>query len=368
MSKDVKPKVLSLFTGCGGLDLGFHKEGYETVWANDISEYAAETFRSYFGNVITTKDVETIDPYVDKSIPNCDLILGGFPCQDFSIIWKQPGLKGTRGNLYKSFLRFVDAKKPKAFVAENVKGLLTANNQLAIQTIIKDFEEIAPGYIVKIQLYNFADYGVPQFRERVLIVGVRMDTGFEFVHPQPSHGPKGKKPYVTAGEALEGVETARFNNNRMNISKNTEALLKLIPEGGNFTDIPQNHPLYVKGMISHVYRRINRKEPSKTIIAAGGGGTWGYHFPQPRPLTNRERARLQTFPDGFQFYGSNSEVRRQIGNAVPPQGVRQVAKALLPLFNGDYKKIDLVGLDKSLRLLSVKERLAYDRKKNHERK
>ncbi|VVB53406.1 Modification methylase MthTI [uncultured archaeon] len=359
-----KPKVISLFSGCGGLDLGFHLEGYETVWANDINEYAAETFKKYFGEVITTQDVETIDPYTDKKIPSCDLILGGFPCQDFSIIWKQPGLNGSRGNLYKSFLRFVDAKKPRAFVAENVKGILTANKQLAIQQIISDFENINPGYLVKVQLYNFAEYGVPQFRERVLIVGVKMDTDFEFFHPRPTHGPFGNLPYFTAGQALEGVENVEFNNEKLNIAQKTRDLLNLIPEGGNFTDIPKEHPLYVKGMISHVYRRITRNEPAKTIIAAGGGGTWGYHYPEPRPLTNRERARLQTFPDDFQFYGSISEVRRQIGNAVPPNGVRETARALMPLFNGDYQRTDLRTLDIELKLLSIKERIQYDSRNN----
>jgi DNA (cytosine-5)-methyltransferase 1 len=356
-----KPKVLSLFSGCGGLDLGFHMEGYETVWANDISIEASETFRIKFGNVINSKNIETIDPYKDKSIPECDIILGGFPCQDFSVIWKQPGLNGSRGNLYKSFLRFVDAKKPKAFVAENVKGLLTANNRKAIEQIISDFENIEPGYLIKVQLYNFADYGVPQFRERVIIVGVRMDTKFNFFHPQPTHGPKVQKPYFTSGEALKEVEKIELNNEKLNIASKTEALLKLIPEGGNFADIPKNHPLYVKGMISHVYRRLKLDEPAKTIIAAGGGGTWGYHYPEPRPLTNRERARLQSFPDDFFFFGSIAEVRRQIGNAVPPNGVRSTAKKLMPLFTSSYQKYDLYDLDKKLKNLSIKERLEYDR-------
>jgi len=355
-----KPKIISLFSGCGGLDLGFHLEGYKTIWANDISEPAAQTFKNYFGDVINTTDIETIDPLKDKSIPDCDLIIGGFPCQDFSVIWKQPGLNGSRGNLYKSFLRFVAAKKPKAFVAENVKGLLTANKQMAIKTIINDFENIKPGYLVKIHLYNFAEYGVPQVRERVLIVGVRMDTGYEFFPPKPTHGIRGIKPFVTAGQALKGVEKIKFNNEKINITSKTEELLKLIPEGGNFSNIPKDHPLYVKGMISHVYRRMNRKEPSKTIIAAGGGGTWGYHYPEPRPFTNRERARLQSFPDNFIFIGSVSEVRRQIGNAVPPEGVREVARALLPLFLGKYQKVDLKELDKKLKSLSIKQRLEYD--------
>ncbi len=355
--KNYKPKVISLFAGCGGLDLGFHQQGYDVVWANDVNEWAAETYRKNLGDLMYCGDIEKVDPYTDRKIPKCDLILGGFPCQDFSIVWKRPGLNGERGNLYKSFLRFVDAKKPKAFVAENVKGLLSANNQQAIQTIVKDFEKISPGYIVKIKLYNFADYGVPQFRERVLIVGVRIDTSFEFHHPAATHGPKANKPYFTAGQALKGVEKVRHNNEHMGVNNKTVQMLKMIPEGGNFTDVPKSHALYVKGMISHVYRRIHRSQPAKTIIAAGGGGTWGYHYPEPRPLTNRERARLQSFPDNFVFCGSNAEIRRQIGNAVPPKGVSELAKALLPLFTKDYEKTNLRTLRDEFRKLSIKSRL-----------
>ena len=353
------PKVISLFSGCGGLDLGFKQCGYKTVWANDFDEFACETFRHNFGDVIEKGDVEGFDP-ADRSIPDCDLILGGFPCQDFSIIWKRPGLKGERGNLYKSFLKFIDEKKPKAFVAENVKGLLSSNGHKAIEVILKDFESIEPGYLVKMKLYNFAEYGVPQFRERVLLVGVRKDTDFEFVHPSPTYGPNGRFPYKTAGQALEGVEDILLNNEKMNIKQKTQDMLDLIPEGGNFTDIPQDHPLYVKGLISHVYRRIDRNEPARTIIAAGGGGTWGYHYPEPRPLTNRERARLQSFPDTFSFCGSNTEVRRQIGNAVPPVGVHRLAISLAPLFTGDYSRVNLFELGETLEQMSIRDRLQYD--------
>lgn len=357
--KEYNPKVVSIFSGCGGLDLGFHLEGYRTIWANDFAEWAVKSFEGYFGPVIKYGDITEIDPYTDKSIPDCDIVLGGFPCQDFSIIWKQPGLNGKRGGLFRHFAEFVDAKKPKAFVAENVKGLLTANGGKAIETIIKDFESITPGYVVKPHLYNFAEYGVPQFRERVLFIGVRVDTGFNFVHPKPTHGPNGSLPYVTAGEALEGVEDVPYNNELINIKDKTKQMLELIPEGGNFTDIPKDHPLYVKGMISHVYRRIKRDEPAKTIIAAGGGGTWGYHYPEPRPLTNRERARLQSFPDDFKFEGSVTEVRRQIGNAVPPEGVRAVAKRLYPLFTNEYEIMDLLPEYEKMKKMSVKERLDY---------
>lgn len=355
-----QPRVISLFAGCGGLDLGFHQEGYEIVWANDFDKWAADTYKHNLGDAMVCKDVEKIDPYRSRSIPACDLILGGFPCQDFSMIWKRPGLNGERGNLYKSFLRFVDAKKPKVFVAENVKGLLSANNKLAISQIINDFESIAPGYLIKPKLYNFADYGVPQFRERVLIVGIRIDTGFNFQHPKPTHGPKARKPYFTAGEALKDADKVPFNNDRMKVAKKTVSMLKLIPEGGNFADVPLSSPYYVKGMISHVYRRINRSEPAKTLIAAGGGGTWGYHYPEPRPLTNRERARLQSFPDDFVFLGSHTEVRRQIGNAVPPGGAVVLARALKPLFDGSYSKTDLRSIFNDVRKRPVQERIEYD--------
>ena len=140
--KMYSPKVVSIFSGCGGLDLGFHLEGYQTIWANDFAEWAVKSFEKNFGNVIHLKDITKINPYTDKTIPECDIVLGGFPCQDFSIIWKQPGLNGTRGGLFRHFAEFVDAKKPKAFVAENVKGLITANKGKAIETIIKDFSTI----------------------------------------------------------------------------------------------------------------------------------------------------------------------------------------------------------------------------------
>lgn len=332
--RDNSPKIISLFSGCGGLDLGFHQEGYETVWANDFDHWACETFKKNIGDVIVEGDIEQIDPYDNTSIPDCDIVLGGFPCQDFSMIWKRPGLDGERGNLYKSFLRVVDAKKPKVFVAENVKGLLTANNKKAIKQIVSDFENITPGYKVKVKLYNFADYGVPQLRERILIVGIRSDIDFDFEHPEPTHSAKDDEllPHVTAGEALANIPSDAKNTEQQNLSPKTVEKLKLISAGGNFTDIPKDHPLYVKGMISHVYRRIHPDEPSKTIIAAGGGGTWGYHYPEPRSLNNRERARLQSFPDDFEFVGTMAQVRKQIGNAVPPQGVRELAKTLKKIF------------------------------------
>ena len=175
----------------------------------------------------------------------------------------------------------------------------------------------------------------------------------------PTHGEGRDNPYFTAGKAIEGALGVKFNNERINSADKTRRMLELIPKGGNFSDIPPDHELYVKGMISHVYRRIHPDEPAKTIIAAGGGGTWGYHYPDPRPLTNRERARLQSFPDDFEFKGSITEVRRQIGNAVPPEGVRLLARRLLPLFMEEYTKVDLTDELRKLKAMSVKKRLEY---------
>lgn len=353
----LKPTIVSTFSGCGGMDIGLRDVGFETVWANDFSLEATQTYANYLGNHIVHGDITEIDPFTDESIPDADMVIGGFPCQDFSMIWKRPGLDGKRGTLYQNFRDFIAAKRPKAFIGENVKGLLTANKHRAIKTIIEDLENVEPGYIVKPRLYNFAEYGVPQFRERVLIVGIRKDTGFDFKHPAPTHGPRGDLPYMTAGEALEGVEKVRFNNNHMRQMPRTREILKRIPEGGNFTDIPKDDPYYVKGMISHVYRRLDRNAPSKTLIAGGGGGTWGYHYEEPRALTNRERARIQTFPDDMEFLGSNTEVRRQIGNAVPPKGMHAVGNRLMALFQGNYSPVDLEEEHAFLQTLNIKQRL-----------
>lgn len=338
--KDKNPvRVLSLFAGCGGMDHGAHLAGGHTIWANECNKWAVQTYENFFKNTrLVRAPIEQVD--LDKELPKkgeVEVILGGFPCQDFSMIWKRPGLKGTRGNLYTYFVDIVQRLEPLAFVAENVKGLLSANQGKAIETIISDFNTCGYQLNQDDLVYNFADYGTPQLRERVLIIGIRKDLGIKFERPPKTHAPKDKAklvgllPYKDARTALHGVEKVRFNNEQQNIKKSTIELLKLIPPGGNFTSVPPDHPQYVKGMISHVYRRLHPKQPSTTIIAGGGGGTWGYHFQHPRSLTNRERARLFDFPDQMEFFGPIGEVRRQIGNAVPPSGIYPVAKKLFEM-------------------------------------
>ncbi len=314
--------LISLFSGCGGMDLGFYQEGFEILWANDNAKWACETYKRNFGSHIVCSDIADIDI---NSIPYADVITGGFPCQDFSMIWKRGGINTERGNLYRYFVDVVKTIQPKIFIAENVKGLLSANNGNAIKQIVDDFQKVGNGYHTTINRVNFADYGTPQLRERVLIVGIRNDLDSKFILPEPTNS---LGNYVTAKEALEGVESVPYNNEQQKVLDRTVERLKRIPPGGNFTDIPKDSPYYVKGMISHVYRRLHPDQPSTTIIAGGGGGTWGYHYSEPRPLTNRERARLFGYPDDFIFEGSITEVRRQIGNSVPPVGIRVIAREI----------------------------------------
>jgi DNA (cytosine-5)-methyltransferase 1 len=314
--------IVSLFSGCGGMDLSFYlTEGFNIKWANDFDAKACETYKRNIGNHIICEDIVKIDT---ANIPSAELILGGFPCQDFSMIWKRGGLETDRGNLYLDFVKIVSVKNPLMFIAENVKGLVTANKGEALKQIISDFSNTGDyGYNIEAHLINFADYGVAQLRERVLIIGVRKDINKKYHIPKPI---KNKSNYISAKEALQEVEKVPYNNEHQNIKQKTIDKLMLIPAGGNFSDIPKDSPHYVKGMISHVYRRLHPDKPSTTIIAAGGGGTWGYHYEEFRPLTNRERARLFGYPDDFIFEGSITDVRRQIGNSVPPQGIKPFAQ------------------------------------------
>jgi len=328
-------KIFSTFTGAGGLDIGFHgdfnfldnyypKLNFETLKAIELNKFACETLENdnkYFSKThIINRDITKLNPQEFKS-DTYDVLLGGFPCVTFSIVGKQVGLKDdTNGKLYKSFVSFVEKLQPKIFLAENVKGILSANKGEAIKIITKRFEDT--GYKLKIELVNFAKYGVPQLRERVLFIGIRDDINEKFNTPNPTHN----NGYVPVIKAFEKIDTNCINHNFMKQLKSTTKKLEAIPEGGNFKDLPPE--LAIKGLMSNIYRKLERNKPAYTVLASGGGGTWTYHYEEPRALTNRERARLQAFPDDLIFKGSNTEVRRQIGNAVPPVGIYSFAKEI----------------------------------------
>ena len=339
-------KIFSTFTGAGGLDIGFHgdfdflgryfpKLPFTTEYALEYNKDAINSLdknKKYFTNTkLLHKDItENIEKEVLKYKPKeYDIFLGGFPCVTFSVVGKQEGIKNDKdGQLYESFAKYVERLQPKVFIAENVKGILSANKGEAVKIIKKRFE--LDGYKLKIFLVNFADFGVPQLRERVLFIGIRNDIKTEFIPPEFTH----KNNHITSKEAFKYLPKNCVHTQHLKVSDKVVERLKLIPQGKNFKAV-ENTPYAIKGLMSNIYRRLHEDEPAYTVIASGGGGTWGYHFKEHRPLTNRERARLQSFPDDYNFQGSTTEVRRQIGNAVPPVGIYPFAERIACLLKGE---------------------------------
>lgn len=329
--------AISLFAGCGGMDLGAEQSGQvQVVWAVDNDPWAVRTYRRNLGPHIHEADVRLVEP---QEVP-CDILLAGPPCQDFSTLWNHDGAKTARGNLFKEVSRFLAALQPPAFVLENVVGLLSANRGAA-WTIVRHalrapsaflYGKAGVRYDISAQVVDTAELGVPQHRERLIVMGVRRDIG--------ARPPTVPLPFAdchrTVRDALETVPIpVDAANHEVGLdSADVVERLKLIPPGSNYRVIPKGHRLEVKGLISHVYRRLDPDKPSYTVIANGGGGTHGYHHVEPRRLSNRERARLQTFPDDFIFEGgaparsAYPRVRRQIGNAVPPGAAEVFVGAL----------------------------------------
>lgn len=337
--------AVSLFSGCGGMDLGAEQSGKaKTVWAIDSEHWAVETFRRNIGHQIVEGDVTATEvPDVE-----CDILLAGPPCQDYSTLWNHDGLKTARGNLFREVARFLDVLRPAGFVLENVPGLLSANRGAAwtlVRHALRSPSSFSPKtrenhaapvrYNLSAQVVDMAHLGVPQHRERLIVVGVRRDLE---IRPPSIPTPFSDSP-PTVRDALE-VNPIPLGapNHELGLDSDTVVeRLKLIPPGSNFSAVPEGHRLAVKGLISHVYRRLDPDKPSYTIIAGGGGGTHGYHHVEPRRLSNREKARLQGFPDDFVFeFGSEARdaksayprVRRQVGNAVPPPAAAVIVSAL----------------------------------------
>ena len=200
--------IVSLFSGAGGLDLGLIQSGQRVIWANDIDRDAVETYRRNIGYHVHLSDISKIPA---SEIPSCDVVVGGFPCQGFSLANLQRGERDERNRLYLEFLRVVREKQPSYFLAENVRGILSLGGGRVIEQIETDFAKA--GYRVRKQLFNVADYGVPQTRYRVIIAGTRNDlpSSLNFEFPEPTHavprnaGKLGKKPWVSIGEALVNV-------------------------------------------------------------------------------------------------------------------------------------------------------------------
>lgn len=329
-------KIVSLFSGAGGLDLGLIEAGHEIVWANDNDEDSVATYRKNIGYHIVLDDIENI---ASSYIPECDVVVGGFPCQGFSLANLRRAPSDERNHLYRQFLRVIRDKQPRYFLAENVRGILSLGQGKVIERIVSDFASV--GYRVNYQSFNMADFGVPQTRVRVIIAGTREDlplfSDYEFPCASHSRNPKrdGLFPWITIHEALRNV-----------------------PD-------PDRHPKKVPNQLYSKYKVTNRnftghrttdpRKPSPTILARGNGkgGVCAIQHPaNKRRLSIRESASIQTFPLDFVFEGKMNSAYRQVGNAVPVLFAVRLGEQL--------RKLELSAKSprSAYRARSVSERLA----------
>lgn len=343
-------RVAEMFSGPGGIGVALNRARsaryyFEHVWATD---YDPDTCRTYKNNVLKhspaaeciCKDVRDLD--IDN-LPEADGFLYGFPCNDFSNVGESKGLNGKFGGLYTYGVRYIDRVNPLFFFAENVSGLSSANDGKAFKKILKALNHAGRyGYTITAHLYKFEEYGIPQARHRYILIGIRGDLKKQFNVPKPSGKIK------TCAEALTGIPKNAANQELTKQSRTVEARLALIPEGQNIWQaeanglLPDHLKLNVRGArLSQIYRRLDSTKPAYTITGSGGGGTHVYHWKENRALTNRERARLQTFPDDFVFCGSKESVRKQIGMAVPCDGAQVILEAVLKTLEGkSYASVD----------------------------
>lgn len=338
-----------LFCGPGGIAWGAMNakcadpnERIVHEWAND---YDPNTCQTYINNICRDKpqtvycaDIRKLDLSLLSPI---DALAFGFPCNDFSVVGEQKGIDGVYGPLYSYGIQALNKFEPRWFLAENVGGLKNANDGKAFEKILSDMR--AAGYTVTPHLYKFEEYGIPQARHRIIIIGIKNDEAVQFRVPSPA-------PYANIDNkcrtAIENPPIPKDapNNELTNQSPTVVERLGYIKPGENaFTaKLPERLKLNVKGAkISQIYKRLDPEKPAYTVTGSGGGGTHIYHWKEPRALTNRERARLQTFPDDYVFFGSKESVRRQIGMAVPCQGAKIIFEAILNTFAGiDYEYIE----------------------------
>ena len=333
-------KLGELFCGPGGIALGATtahagNNSIEHAWAND---YDRSTCDTYIHNICPKNPESVICGDVRKlnmeTLPtkHIDAFAFGFPCNDFSLVGEQKGFDGTYGPLYTYGVKILKMYQPQWFLAENVGGLKSANEGRAFEKIKADLK--AAGYKIYPHLYKFEEYGVPQARHRMIIVGIRADLHFEYKVPSPAPYQNVDNSCKTAIEVPPIPENAT-NNELTKQSAQVVERLKYIKPGENaFTaNIPEHLQLKVRGAkISQIYKRLDPSKPAYTVTGSGGGGTHIYHWSEPRALTNRERARLQTFPDDYYFCGSKESVRRQSGMAVPPAGAKIIFEAILKTF------------------------------------
>ncbi len=349
MKKNVVFKLGELYCGPGGLACGAlnsksddGRYSLSHAWANDYDFDTCETYRKNIcpkdPQSVYCGDVRELDI---KALGKIDAFAYGFPCNSFSNVGEHQGLANEKfGQLYWYGIEVLRYYQPQWFMAENVSGIRSAGTN-DFQTILKDMRE--SGYKLVTNLYKAEQYGVPQTRHRVIIVGIRDDINVEFNVPSPKMF---ETCDITSRTALSGIPDDAPNNDCRKLSDTVVKRLSYIKPGQNVWQaeaegtLPEELRIKTRTKISQIYRKLDPDKPSYTITAAGGGGTFGYHWTD-RELTNRERARIQTFPDDYEFVGNYSSVRRQIGMAVPCKLSEVVTKAILNSFAGiPYESIE----------------------------
>ena len=354
MNKQISFKLGELFCGPGGIALGAKNAKYHTptntysikhAWATDYDSNTCETYRHNIcpdsEDSVICENIRELNLDLLAQISSIDGLAFGFPCNDFSIVGEQKGVNGLYGPLYSYCVKALRKFQPKWFLAENVGGLKNSNEGMAFQTILGDLYQ--SGYKIVPHLYKFEEYGVPQARHRIIIVGIRNDLNVSYQVPSPEEY---RNVDITSRAAIETppIHEGAPNNELTRHSKTVIERLKHIKPGENAfnASLPKTLQLNVKGAkISQIYKRLDPNKPSYTVTGSGGGGTHVYHWQENRALTNRERARLQTFPDDFVFQGSKESVRKQIGMAVPVKGAQVIFEAILKSFAGvEYPRID----------------------------
>lgn len=364
-TKTVTPpiKTLSLFSGGGGLDIAFHDAGFSILEMVEIDERFAATLEAnsgngkHFGNVrVICKDIRDYTPACD----NVDFIIGGPPCQTFSSAGRRAsGVLGTtdqRGKLFNEYVRLITQLSPKGFVFENVYGILGARGGKDWKVIKESFEHA--GYHLFYRILDTADYGVPQHRERLIIVGLREG---EYQFPRPTHGPDSRvgQQYYTARQAIQGIITDG-NRKSLEVRGRFGYLLPEIPPGLNYSFFTEKmgHPQPIfawRSKFSDFLYKADPDQPVRTVKASGGQYTGPFHW-ENRRFTADEFKRLQTFPDDYQLIGAERTAIEQIGNSVPPQFGRIIALSIL-------EQVFSVPLPISLPSLKVNDVLGFRKRK-----
>lgn len=357
-------RVLSFFTGAGGLDLGFDQAGFEIVRASDIDGPSCETLRLNKGAFLSddlTVACEDIRKTDLSALPRkIDLIIGGPPCQSFSASGRRAGGAAgrldLRGNLFQSYCKIIDYVRPKAFVFENVRGILSTNGGEDWTDIVKAFKEI--GYKLTYRILDALDFGAPQQRERMFLVGTRDE--YEFLFPRPTHGPDStdELPHISSGEALHGInEDENLDGLKMMDGKYAH-LLPEVPPGQNYLFFTARRgypkPIFAyRSRFSDFLYKADPLLPVKTLIAKPGKYTGPLHWDN-RYFSVKEYMRLQGFPDGYQFYGSRDDIIRQIGNSVSPKIAYALARSVMK---------QIFGMGPEVALISSDQQLSFDKRK-----